>query len=79
MTIKKSFARRIERVRVLLEELVEDMEEETQTMQDTYDNRSEKWQESTTWEEYQDSVSELDEATTQVRNASDYLCEFSSD
>ena len=44
--------------------------------QDTYDNRSERWQESEKGEEYEEMISALEDAASSVQDAIDYLSDY---
>lgn len=66
---------RIEKLRSKLEEIQEEIDILASEMQDTYDSRSERWQESETGEEYQETIDALEEASQSVGDAVDTLSE----
>ena len=66
---------RIEKLRSKLEEIQEQIDNLASEMQDTYDSRSERWQESEKGEEYQETIDALVEASQSVGDAVDTLSE----
>lgn len=67
---------KVEKLRSKLEEIQEEIDNLASEMQDTYDNRSERWQESETGEEYQEKIDALEEASQSVGDAVDTLSEI---
>lgn len=65
----------IEKLRSKLEGIQEEIDNLASEMQDTYDNRSERWQDSETGEEYQEKIDALEEASQSVGDAIDTLSE----
>ena len=67
---------RIEKLRSKLEEIQEEINNLASEMQDTYDSRSERWQESERGEEYQEQIEALVGASLSVGDAVDTLSEI---
>ena len=60
-----------------LEKIVEELREKLDAMEYTYDERSEKWQDSERGEEYQDKISAVDTAICDIECAiTDLKAEF---
>ena len=58
-----------------LEALQAELTEMAEEAQDTFDNRSEKWQESEKGDEFQEKISALEDAANSVGDAIDYLAD----
>lgn len=59
-----------------LEVLKAELTEMAEEAQDTFDNRSEKWQESEKGDEFQEKISALEDAANSVGDAIDYLADY---
>ena len=59
-----------------LEALQAELTEMAEEAQDTFDNRSEKWQESEKGDEFQEKISALEDAANSVGDAIDYLADY---
>lgn len=59
-----------------LESLLEKVEERVEKRTETFDNRSEKWQESETGEAYQYETDELEDFRNEIENALDYVRDY---
>jgi len=58
-----------------LEALQAELTEMAEEAQDTFDNRSEKWQESEKGDEFQEKISALEDAANSVGDAIDYIAD----
>lgn len=58
-----------------LEALQAELTEMAEEAQETFDNRSEKWQESEKGDEYQERISALEDAANSVGDAIDYIAD----
>ena len=70
-------SKKIQKILGKLEEIHKELEILQEEMQDTYDNRSERWQESEKGEEYMEQIDALEDAASSVRDAIDYLSDYS--
>lgn len=59
-----------------LEALQAGLTEMAEEAQDTFDNRSEKWQESEKGDEFQEKISALEDAANSVGDAIDYIADY---
>lgn len=59
-----------------LEALQAELTEMAEEAQDTFDNRSEKWQESEKGDEFQEKISALEDAANSVGDAIDYIADY---
>lgn len=68
--------KKIDKITDKLIALQEELEEMAQEAQETYDNRTERWQESEKGEAYADMISALEDAANSVHDAYDYLSDY---
>lgn len=69
-------SKKIQKIWDRLEAIRDELESLEAEAQDTYDNRSERWQESEKGEEYSEMISALVDAAGSVQDAMDYLEEY---
>lgn len=66
-------SKKIDKITKKLETIQEELTAMAETAQETYDSRSDRWQESEKGEEYSDMISALEDAASSVGDAVDYL------
>ena len=53
-----------------------DLEQMAEEAQETFDNRSEKWQESEKGDEWQDKITAMEDAASNLQDAMDYIQDY---
>ncbi len=63
----------------IIDKLRAEIEEASESKQDAFDNKSEKWQESEKWEEAQSNIDRMVDCASELQNALDCISEFTEE